>query len=108
MGKYVVKATSTGFNFALLATNGEKICTSEVYATKKSCLNGVASVTKNAPVAAVEDQTKEGYAKEKFPKFEVYADKKGEFRFRLLAKNGKNIRILFIPYPVYLLVARHP
>lgn len=89
--KYVVKETKTGFNFALKASNGEVVCTSEVYSTKKSCLNGVASVGKNAPIANVEDQTKEGYAKEKLPKFEVYADKKGEFRFRLVAKNGQNI-----------------
>ena len=89
--KFVVKETKTGFNFALKASNGEVVCTSEVYSTKKSCLNGVASVGKNAPIANVEDQTKEGYAKEKLPKFEVYADKKGEFRFRLVAKNGQNI-----------------
>lgn len=91
MAKYLVKSTKTGFNFALVASNGETVCTSEVYSTKRSCLNGVASVAKNAPVAAVENQTKEGFAKEKLPKFEVYKDKKGEFRFRLKAKNGQNI-----------------
>ena len=48
---------------------------------------------KNAPVAAVEDQTKEGYAEEKHPKFEVYTDKAGEFRFRLKATNGQVIAV---------------
>lgn len=91
MAKYVVKATKTGYNFSLYASNGEIICTSEVYSTKRSCLNGVASVGKNAPVANVEDQTKAGFVKQKLPKFEVYTDKKGEFRFRLKAKNGQNI-----------------
>lgn len=91
MSKYVVKATKTGYNFALQASNGEVVCSSEVYASKKSCLNGVASVAKNAPIANVEDQTKEGFEKAKTPKFEVYTDKKGEFRFRLKAKNGQNI-----------------
>lgn len=91
MGKYVVKETKTGFTFALKASNGEIICTSEVYSSKSSCLNGIESVRKNAPIAAIEDQTKEGFAAEKFPKFEVYQDKKGEFRFRLKAKNGQNI-----------------
>ena len=53
--------------------------------------NGIASVQKNAPVAAVENQTVEGYATEKNPKFEVYTDKAGEFRFRLKATNGQVI-----------------
>ena len=91
MGKFLVKKTNTGVKFDLKAGNGEVIATSEVYASEKSCLNGVESVRKNAPVAAVEDQTVEGYAKEKCPKFQVYTDKAGEIRFRLLAKNGQNI-----------------
>ena len=33
----------------------------------------------------------EGFAKEKHPKFEVYTDKAGEFRFRLKATNGQVI-----------------
>ena len=44
------------------------IATSEVYSSKAACLNGVESVKKNAPVAAVEDQTVEGFATEKNPK----------------------------------------
>ena len=80
MGKFVVKTTANGgFKFDLKAGNGEVIATSEVYASEASCLKGVASVQKNAPVAAVENQTVEGYAAEKHPKFEVYADKAGEF-----------------------------
>lgn len=91
MGKYVVKETATGIKFDLKAANGEVIATSEVYTTKDACLNGIASVKKNAPVAAIEDQTVEGYATEKNPKFEVYEDKAGEFRFRLKATNGQII-----------------
>ena len=93
MGKFVVRTTKTGIKFDLKATNGEVIATSEVYASKDSCLNGVASVQKNAPVANVEDQTKEGYAAEKHPKFEVYTDKAGEYRFRLKATNGQIIAV---------------
>lgn len=93
MGKFVVRATNTGFKFDLKAGNGEVIATSEVYASEASCLNGVESVKKNAPVAAVENQTVEGYAQEKHPKFEVYADKAGEFRFRLKAANGQIIAV---------------
>ena len=93
MGKFVVRNTKTGIKFDLKAGNGEVIATSEVYASEASCLKGIASVQKNAPVAAVEDQTVEGYAAEKHPKFEVYTDKAGEFRFRLKATNGQVIAV---------------
>ena len=91
MGKFVIKEVKTGIKFDLKAGNGEVIATSEVYTTEAACRNGIESVQKNAPIAAVEDQTKEGYATEKNPKFEVYKDKAGEFRFRLTAKNGQII-----------------
>lgn len=91
MGKYVVKKTNTGIKFDLKAGNGEVIANSEVYSTKASCMNGIKSVMKNAPIAAVEDQTVEGFEAFKHPKFEVYLDKAGEFRFRLKAKNGEVI-----------------
>ena len=91
MGKYIVKKTNSGFHFNLKAGNGEVIAKSEVYKKKASCLNGIASVTKNAPIAPVEDQTVEDFKKEKCPKFEIYTDKAGEFRFRLKASNGEII-----------------
>ncbi len=91
MGKFVIRATATGTKFDLKAGNGEVIATSEVYASLAACKNGVESVRKNAPIAAVEDQTEEGYAAQKHPKFEVYTDKAGEFRFRLKATNGQII-----------------
>lgn len=93
MGKFVIKETSTGFKFDLKAGNGEVIATSEVYTTESACRNGVESVIKNAPVANVEDQTVEGYETAKNPKFEIYTDKKGEFRFRLKATNGQIIAV---------------
>jgi uncharacterized protein YegP (UPF0339 family) len=37
----------------------------------------------------VEDQTVENFEVQTHPKFEVYQDKAGEFRFRLKAKNGQ-------------------
>lgn len=93
MGKFVIKEVKSGIKFDLKAGNGEVIATSEVYNSMESCKNGVASVQKNAPVAAVENQTEEGYATEKHPKFEVYKDKAGEFRFRLKATNGQVIAV---------------
>ena len=91
MAKFVIKKTNTGVKFDLKAGNGEVIATSEVYSSEDACRNGIASVAKNAPVAAVEDQTVEGFATEKNPKFEIYEDKAGEFRFRLKATNGQVI-----------------
>ena len=91
MGKFVVKETKTGTKFDLKAGNGEVIATSEVYSSKAACLNGIESVKKNAPVAEIEDQTVEGFEKAKNPKFEVYVDKAGEYRFRLTATNGQTI-----------------
>ena len=91
MGKYVLKEGKSGFHFNLKAANGEVIANSETYSSEKSALAGIESVKNNAPVAALEDQTKEGFEQEKHPKFELYKDKKGEFRFRLKAKNGEII-----------------
>lgn len=93
MGKFVIKETKTGVKFDLKASNGEVIATSEVYSSEDACKKGIASVQKNAPVAAVENQTVEGYATEKNPKFEIYTDKAGEFRFRLKATNGQIIAV---------------
>ena len=93
MGKFLIKKTNTGIKFDLKANNGEVIATSEVYKAEASCRKGIASVMKNAPIAPVEDQTVEDYAKQKHPKFEVYTDKAGEFRFRLKARNGEIIAV---------------
>ncbi len=92
MGKFVVRETATGFKFDLKATNGQVIATSEVYTTKAACLNGVDSVKANC-VGEVEDQTVEPVVAVKHPKFEIYNDKAGEYRFRLKAKNGEIIAV---------------
>ena len=93
MGKFVMKHTKSGVKFNLKAGNGEIIATSEVYNSDASCKNGIESVRRNAPIASVENQTVEGYKVEKHPKFEVYTDKAGEFRFRLKATNGQIIAV---------------
>ena len=93
MGKFLVKESKAGLRFNLVANNGEVIAASQVYKSASGCKNGIASVAKNAPVAVIEDQTVEGFKVEKHPKFEVYADKAGEFRFRLKATNGQIIAV---------------
>ena len=93
MSKFVIRTTPSGVKFDLKHTNGQVIATSEVYKSKTSCLDGVASVKKNAPIALVEDQTAEDFVTVKNPKFEMYKDKAGEFRFRLKARNGQIIAV---------------
>lgn len=94
MGKFVIKTTkSGGYKFDLKAGNGETIATSEIYNALASCKNGIESVRKNSAKAGVEDQTVEGFEKVKHPKFEIYTDKSGEFRFRLKATNGEIIAV---------------
>ncbi|MCR4618612.1 MAG: YegP family protein [Lachnospiraceae bacterium] len=91
MGKFVLSETKNGFKFNLVAGNGEVIATSQVYKSSATAKKGIASVSTNAPIAKIENQTEKGYKAETNPKFEVYKDKKGEFRFRLKAKNGQII-----------------
>ena len=93
MGKFVISTTKTGVKFNLKASNGETIATSEVYSSEDACRNGAASVAKNAPIANMEDQTVENFETAKNPKFEMYTDKAGEFRFRLKAANGQIIAV---------------
>lgn len=94
MGKFAIKETKNGgYKFDLKATNGQVIASSQVYKSLITCKQGIASVAKNAPIAGVEDQTAEGFEKIKHPKFEVYTDKAGEFRFRLKASNGQIIAV---------------
>lgn len=91
MGKFVYKTTANGgYKFDLKAGNGEIIASSQVYKSEKSCLAGIESVRTNA-AAEVEDQTVENFEVKKHPKYELYTDKAGEFRFRLKAKNGEII-----------------
>ena len=93
MSRFVIREVTSGVKFDLKATNGQTILTSEVYTSEAACKRGIASVAKNAPIANVEDQTLENYAVCKHPKFEIYQDKAGEFRFRLKAGNGRIIGV---------------
>ena len=45
--------------FVLTATNGQIIGNSEMYSSVSAMENGIQSVKKNGPVAAIEDNTKE-------------------------------------------------
>lgn len=93
MSKFVIRTVNSGVKFDLKAGNGQSILTSEVYTTEAACRKGIESVAKNAAVAKVENQTEEGYEPLTNPKFEMYQDKAGEYRFRLKARNGEIIAV---------------
>ncbi len=77
MGKFVISKRKNGeFQFNLLAGNGQVILTSEGYASKPSCMNGVKSVMKNAADSK---------------RFEAKVAKNGKFHFNLKAGNGQVI-----------------
>ena len=91
MSKFVIRTVNSGVKFDLKATNGQTVLTSEVYTTEAACRKGIESIMKNAPTANVENQTEEGFEVLTHPKFEMYQDKAGEYRFRLKARNGEII-----------------
>ena len=98
MGTFIIKKTPTGFNFRLLAANQQKIAvSSQVYSTKASCLNATKSIAKFAEKCIAEDRIEDSTLKNPVaktcPKFEIYLDKAGLFRYRLYAPNGENIAI---------------
>ena len=93
MGKFVIRTVNSGIKFDLKATNGQVILSSEVYNSKTSCRKGIQSIIKNGPIAKIEDQTVEGFAQQTHPKFVIYTDKAGEFRFNLKARNGQIIGV---------------
>lgn len=77
MGKFVItKRTNGEFQFNLKAGNGQTILSSEGYATKKSCENGIESVRKNS-----QDDSK----------FEKKTSANKKFYFNLKATNGQVI-----------------
>jgi len=85
----IYKDNSGKYRFRLRADNNKIIAVGEAYEQYSSCLNGIKSVQKNSK-APIEDTTVEG---QRFsnPKFQVYKDIDGKFRFRLSARNGEII-----------------
>lgn len=93
MGKFFIRKVPSGVKFDLCAPNGEVILTSEVYTTLASCRRGIASIRKNAVTAGLEDQTAAETGRQTNPKFQVFRDKMGQFRFRLRSRNGEIIGV---------------
>ena len=92
MGRFRIKPVATGYKFDLLAANGQVIATSEVYETEAACRKGVRSVCASAPKAKFADLTEDGKLPTN-PRFELFLDKAGAYRFRLRARNGQVIAV---------------
>ncbi len=92
-GKYVIKKTDKGnFVFKLYSSNYRVVAIgAQAYTTLGAAKIGIQSVINNAEKAPVENQTLKNYEVLKFPKWEIYLDKKGEYRLRLFATNGSLI-----------------
>ena len=93
MSYFLLRTLPTGYKFDLKAPNGETVATSEVYETKAACRKGMESVKKSAEKAGLEDRTEPDYSPCPNPRFELYEDRSGAFRFRLRARNGKIIAV---------------
>ena len=89
-GKFEINKSKDGkkFFFNLYASNKVGIATSQMYSSSQAALNGVKSVIANAPTAPIEDQSLKKYDTLPYPKWEIYVDNGGKYRFRLNASNG--------------------
>ena len=92
-GQFVCYKTAKGYwNYRLKASNKETIAVSggTGYSSFSACKAGIESVRKNSG-AKIEDQTLQKFEQLTNPKFEIYMDKAGKYRYRLKAINGELI-----------------
>lgn len=91
-GAFDIKKSRDGrYVFNLYAANRVIVATSQIYSSSQSAITGIKSVIANAERANVEDQTLKQYQPQPYPKWEIYVDKGGQYRWRLLATNGSCI-----------------
>ena len=91
-GKFdIMKAKDGRYFFNLYASNYVVIAYSQLYSTTQSAMTGIKSIINNATKAGIEDNTLKNPVAMPFPKWEIYIDKAGEYRFRLYASNGNCI-----------------
>ena len=93
MGKFVIRNVPSGVKFDLKAENGQVIASSEVYSSLAACHRGIESVRKSAAAGHLEDLTDDQQASCPNPKFQLFSDRAGLYRFRLRSRNGKTVAI---------------
>ena len=89
-GRFEINKSKDGkkYFFNLYASNKVGIATSQMYSSAQSALIGIKSVIANAAEAPIEDQSLKKYDTLPYPKWEIYIDNGGKYRFRLNASNG--------------------
>ena len=89
-GKFVIKKTDKGHFVYKLFAYGNKVVAigAQAYEGLSGVKGGIASVTKIAGIDTIIDLTKAPEGKLPCPRWEIYEDKKEEFRLRLIASNG--------------------
>lgn len=92
MGRFQIFRSKAGYRFRLFSGNGESIAASEVYSSRSLCRKGIESVRLCAALACLADPA-DGNAPVRHPRFELFQDRRGAFRFRLTARNGKIIAV---------------
>ena len=89
-GRFDIKKAKDGrYFFCLYASNGLVIAYSQMYSSLSAVNNGIKSVIANMDKAGIEDTTLKKTTSLPCPKWEIYIDKAGEYRFRLYATNGQ-------------------
>ena len=89
-GKFDIRKAKDGrFFFSLYASNGVVIAYSQIYSSLSAVNTGMNSVINNMDKAEIEDTTLKKPTALPCPKWEIYIDKAGEYRFRLYATNGQ-------------------
>lgn len=86
----VYKDSAEKIRFRVLSNNNQVVAFGEACENHEVCLKGIAEVQKNCNVA-LEDLTVEDCPVIPNPKFEVYTDVTGLFRFRLKDAEGRTI-----------------
>ncbi|MET7337240.1 DUF1508 domain-containing protein [Nonomuraea sp. NPDC005650] len=57
-GRFIISEDGQGgYRFALVAGNGQTLAVGEGYPSKVACVNGIETVRRNAPEAAIDDRT---------------------------------------------------
>lgn len=88
-GKFDIRRAKDGrYFFSLYASNHTVIAYSQIYSSTTAVNTGINSVITNAPKCEIEDTTLKKPLSLPCPKWEIYIDKAGEYRFRLYAPNG--------------------
>ena len=89
-GKFVIKKTDKGhFVYKLFAYGNKCVAIgAQAYESLSGVKGGISSVAKNAAIDTIIDLTKPNDGKLPCPRWEIFEDKKEEFRLRLIASNG--------------------